>query len=74
MFGHRRHQACLELGIPVLAVIWDKPLSAQAHFLAMERENRDRTDLSAYESGMSYIAALEEASSDPSGSWRRRSE
>ncbi len=60
VFGHRRHQACLELGIPVLAVIWDKPLSAQAHFLAMERENRDRTDLSAYESGMSYIAALEE--------------
>ena len=60
VFGHRRHQACLELGLPVLALIWDKPLSAEGHFLAMERENRERTDLSAYEAGTSYQAALNE--------------
>ncbi|CAN7368848.1 ParB/RepB/Spo0J family partition protein [Variovorax sp. LjRoot178] len=60
VFGHRRHQACLELGLPVLALIWDKPLSAEGHFLAMERENRERTDLSAFEAGTSYQAALNE--------------
>lgn len=60
VFGHRRHQACLELGLKVLALIWDKPLGAEAHFLAMERENRERTDLSAFETGMMYLSALDE--------------
>jgi ParB family chromosome partitioning protein len=60
VFGHRRHQACLDLGLKVLAFIWDRPLGDEAHFLAMERENRERTDLSAYETGMMYLAALDE--------------
>jgi ParB family transcriptional regulator, chromosome partitioning protein len=59
VFGHRRLQACLELGIPVLAVVWDKPMPDLDLFVSMDRENREREDLSAYEQGMSYLGALE---------------
>lgn len=59
IFGHRRHQACLQLGIRVSAVIWDKPLDDQAHLALMDRENRQRQDPSPYEQGMTYCAALE---------------
>jgi len=58
-FGHRRHRACLELGLPVLAVVWNCPMSDLDLFLSMDRENREREDLSAYEQGMSYLAAIE---------------
>jgi ParB family chromosome partitioning protein len=58
-FGHRRHRACLELGLPVLAVVWTGPMSDMDLFLSMDRENRERTDPSAYEQGMSYLAAIE---------------
>ncbi|CAN7775084.1 ParB/RepB/Spo0J family partition protein [Variovorax sp. LjRoot84] len=60
VFGHRRHRACLELGIPVLAVIWTDELGDAELFAAMDRENRERADLSAYEQGMMYQRALEE--------------
>lgn len=60
IFGHRRHRAALELRIPVLAVIWDKDLADQELFLLMERENRERADLSAFEQGRSYLQALDE--------------
>jgi len=57
VFGHRRHRACLTLGLPVLAVI--EPVSTQAMFLEMERENRERKNLSAYEQGLMYQRALD---------------
>lgn len=60
VFGHRRHRACLDLGIPVLASIWVEELGDAALFAAMDRENRERADLSPYEQGMMYSRALEE--------------
>ncbi|RYF77004.1 MAG: ParB/RepB/Spo0J family partition protein [Comamonadaceae bacterium] len=60
VFGHRRHRACLELGIPVLASIWLEELGDAALFAAMDRENRERADLSNYEQGLMYQRALEE--------------
>ena len=58
VFGHRRHRACLELGLPVSAVI--EPMEDVALFVAMDRENRQRKDLSAWEQGMMYRRALDE--------------
>lgn len=58
VFGHRRHRACLELGLPVMAVI--DQLDDKALFAAMDRENRDRKDLSPYEQGEMYRRALDE--------------
>lgn len=60
VFGHRRHRAALELGIPVLASIWTEELGDAALFTAMDRENRERADLSAYEQGVMYQRALDE--------------
>jgi len=60
VFGHRRHRACLELGIPVLAAIWLDELGDAELFAAMDRENRERADLSAYEQGVMYQRALDE--------------
>lgn len=58
VFGHRRHQACLQLGIPVLAVIEDLP--DRDLFSFMDRENRARANLSPYEQGTMYRRALDE--------------
>lgn len=60
VFGHRRHRACLELGLPVLAAISTAPMSDLDLFAAMDRENRERADLSAWEQGAMYRKALEE--------------
>lgn len=60
VFGHRRHQACLQLRLEVLAVIWTTPMSDAEFFAAMDRENRERADLSPYEHGMMYAKALED--------------
>lgn len=57
-FGHRRHRACLELGIPVAAVI--EELDDAQLFGEMERENRERQNLSPWEQGVMYKRALEE--------------
>jgi len=57
IFGHRRHQACLELGLDVLAVV-DSP-GPEAHFIEMLRENQARADLSPYEFGLMYRQAKE---------------
>lgn len=57
VFGHRRHRACLELGIPVLSMV--EVVDEHALFVAMERENRARKDLSAWEQGMMYARALD---------------
>jgi ParB family transcriptional regulator, chromosome partitioning protein len=58
VFGHRRHQACLQLGIDVAAVI--EPVDDKELFAAMDRENRVRADLSAFEQGDMYRRALDE--------------
>lgn len=58
VFGHRRHQACLRLGLPVLAVIED--VSNAELFTQMDRENRQRADLRPYEQGLMYSRALED--------------
>ena len=60
IFGHRRHRATSELRMPVLAVVWETALTDQELFLLMERENRERADLSAFEQGRSYMQALDE--------------
>jgi ParB family chromosome partitioning protein len=58
VFGHRRLQACRELGLPVLAVV--DALDDQALFVEMDRENRSRKDLSAWEQGRMYQRALDD--------------
>lgn len=58
VYGHRRHRACLDLGLPVLAVVED--VGEQQLFEQMERENRARADLSAWEQGMMYARALDQ--------------
>lgn len=58
VFGHRRHQACLELGLPVLVVI--ESLDDKRLFIEMDRENRQRKDLRPYEVGAMYHHALKE--------------
>lgn len=58
VFGHRRHRACLELGINVLAVIED--LDDAELFCQMDRENRARASLSPWEAGVTYAKALDE--------------
>lgn len=58
VFGHRRHRACLEIGIPVAAIV--EELSDAELFVEMERENRERQDLSPWEQGVMYRRALDE--------------
>jgi ParB family transcriptional regulator, chromosome partitioning protein len=58
VYGHRRHRACLELGIPVLAQV--EETSDAELFGQMERENRGRQNLSAWEQGSMYNQALDE--------------
>lgn len=59
VFGHRRHRACAELGLAVLATIETAPISDAELFAAMDRENRERADLSPYEQGLMYRRALD---------------
>ncbi len=58
VFGHRRHRACLELGIDVLAIIQDG-MSDKALFEEMSRENEQRKDLSAYELSLHYKRGID---------------
>jgi ParB family chromosome partitioning protein len=58
VYGHRRHRACLELGVPVLALVQNAMADTDL-FVEMERENRNRADLSAWEQGTMYMRALE---------------
>ncbi len=58
VFGHRRHRACLELGLPLQALVTD--MDDRGLFEAMERENRARKNLSAWEQGAMYKRALDE--------------
>ena len=56
VFGHRRHRACLDLNLPVLALV--EEVSDKELFMEMDRENRVRADLSPWEQGMMYRRAL----------------
>jgi ParB family chromosome partitioning protein len=58
VFGHRRHEACRQLGLEVAAVIDN--VDDRALFVEMDRENRARKDLSAWEQGVMYKRALDE--------------
>jgi ParB family chromosome partitioning protein len=58
VYGHRRHRACLDLSLPVLATI--EQVSDLSLFEQMERENRGRKNLSAWEQGVMYRRALDE--------------
>jgi ParB family transcriptional regulator, chromosome partitioning protein len=58
IFGHRRHRACAELGIPVLAAV--EEATDVSLFEQMERENRGRKNLSAWEQGAMYRRALDD--------------
>lgn len=58
VFGHRRHRACLELGLLVLATI--ESIDDKELFKEMDRENRLRADLRPYEQGLMYARALDE--------------
>lgn len=57
VFGHRRHRACLVLGLPVKAEI--DSISDVELFVEMDRENRNRKNLSAWEQGRMYQQALD---------------
>ena len=57
-FGHRRHRACLELGLPVAAIV--EELTDTQLFGEMERENRERQDLSPWEQGTMYKRAIDD--------------
>lgn len=56
VFGHRRHRACLELGLEVLAIV--EEVSDRELWLQMDQENRGRRDLSPWEQGRSIQTAL----------------
>ena len=58
IFGHRRHQVCLELAIDVLAMVED--LDDKRLFIEMDRENRQRKDLRPFEIGSMYAKAMDE--------------
>jgi len=57
VFGHRRHEACRQLSLPVLAMVDN--LNDKALFVEMDRENRVRADLSPWEQGVMYARALD---------------
>ncbi len=59
VFGHRRHRGCYELELSVLAMVEDE-MTDGALFAEMDRENRQRQDLSAWEQGRNYNRALAE--------------
>ena len=60
VFGHRRYNACKQLDLPVMAVVYDGVMNEKELFSTMERENREREDLTAYEQGKMYRMALDE--------------
>ncbi len=59
VFGHRRHRACLELELDVLAMIHEE-MSDKELFEEMTRENEQRKDLSAYERAMHYKCGIDQ--------------
>jgi len=58
VYGHRRRQACLEIGCELRAIV--QPLGDLELFLLMTTENFFREDLSPFEAGSSYAMAMRE--------------
>lgn len=58
VFGHRRFAACKQLGLPVFSMIVE--LSDEELFTLMDRENRERADLTPYEQGEMWRKAIDE--------------
>lgn len=58
VYGHRRHTSCLNLGLKVNAII-EEDMDDRSLFETMDRENRGRKNLSAWEQGSMYQAALD---------------
>lgn len=58
VYGYRRHRACSDLGLPVLALV--EQIDDKELFKEMDRENRDRLDLSPWEQGRMYQKSLKE--------------
>ena len=54
IFGHRRYLACLELDLPILAVIFLSGVSDQEVIQKMDFENRNRSNPSFLEIGRHY--------------------
>lgn len=59
VYGHRRHRGCLELGLSVNAIVVLE-MSDKELFAEMDRENRGRKNLSAWEQGCMYNDAIKE--------------
>ena len=59
VFGHRRHRACMELDLPVNAIV-DGEITEQGQFVQMDQENRARKNLSPWEQGVWYKRALDD--------------
>jgi ParB family chromosome partitioning protein len=58
IYGHRRLRACQDLGLPVWIIIIEA--TDEELFFAMDMENRQRKNPSAFELGDSYRRALED--------------
>lgn len=58
VYGHRRLEACRQLGLQVLALVDN--LDDRTLFMEMDRENRERADLSPWEQGVMYGRALDQ--------------
>jgi ParB family chromosome partitioning protein len=56
-YGRRRNRCCLELDLKVAAIV--EAMDDAQLFAEMERENRNRVDLSPWEQGVMYKDALE---------------
>lgn len=57
VYGRRRLRSCLELGLQVAAIVED--MDDVQLYKEMERENRNRADLSPWEQGVMYKDALD---------------
>lgn len=57
VFGHRRHRACLELGLDVLSIV--EQMDDSQLVQEMDRENRCRFDPSGYGRGSFFLKALD---------------
>ena len=59
VYGLRRHRACLEAGLPLLAIVHrEDELQDKAVYQAMTRENSQRDDLTPWEWGQHYARGL----------------
>lgn len=56
VFGHRRHRACLDLGLPIKAVVWGGSVDDTELILIQDAENRCRTNPSVLDQGRMYAA------------------